>query len=115
MRHNPATNIWTFKNNMPTSRYGVGAGVIGRTLYAVGGFDSSGTALNTVEAYNTATNTWTTKAPMPTARGKLGVGVIAGTLYAVGGNTSDNPRINGSPLSTVEAYDPTTNSWTTQP
>jgi hypothetical protein len=49
-----------------------------------------------------------TKAPMPTARDGLAVGVVNGILYAVGG-------FNGSSyVSTVEAYDPVTNTWTTK-
>jgi len=49
---------------------------------------------------------WTAKAAMPsTPRRQLGVGVINNVLYAVGG-------WNGSNLTTVEAYDPTTNMWT---
>ena len=47
------------------------------------------------------------KTPMPTARYGLAVGVINGILYAVGGQN------NSAYLSTVEAYDPTTDSWTT--
>jgi len=56
--------------------------------------------------------TWSTKASMPTARQGLGVGVIDGILYAVGGvsiTKSTNIYLN-----TVEAYDPSTNTWSTK-
>jgi hypothetical protein len=44
---------------------------------------------------------------MPTARYYLEIGVVNGILYAVGGNNATGV------LATVEAYDPTTNTWTT--
>ncbi len=51
---------------------------------------------------------WTTKASMPTARYALGVGAIDGILYGVGG------LLGTTPLATVEAYDPASNTWTTK-
>ena len=48
--------------------------------------------------------TWITNAAMPTARYGLAAGVIGSILYAVGGS-----NITGD-LSTVEAYDPSTNT-----
>jgi len=63
--------------------------------------------LSAATSVTVACNCWITKSPMPTPRGQLGVAVINGILYAVGG-------YNGGPLSTVEAYDPTTDTWTTK-
>ena len=56
--------------------------------------------------------TWETKAQMPTPRYDLAVGVVNGILYAVGGAIQPDPWTNR--LATVEAYDPTTNAWTTK-
>ena len=53
--------------------------------------------------------TWTTKAPM-VPRSRLGAGVIGGALYAVGGFYLPS----AGTLSTVQAYDPRTNTWTTK-
>src|SRR5215469_15231054 len=50
---------------------------------------------------------WSSKAPMATARYFLAGGVVNGILYAVGGYDSAAGQ-----LSSVEAYDPATNSWT---
>ncbi len=52
---------------------------------------------------------WTTKTPMPAARNGLAAASINGIVYAVGGG--DN---SCNPSSTVEAYDPATNTWTTK-
>jgi N-acetylneuraminic acid mutarotase len=59
---------------------------------------------------------WTTRTPMPTARSAFGVGEVNGVLYAVGGSTA-RPYVQPLPDSTsgvVEAYDATTDSWTTK-
>jgi N-acetylneuraminic acid mutarotase len=85
---------------MPTRRYGLAAGVINGRLYAVGGCcDNNFHLLGAVEAYDPVTNTWITEATMPTARYGLAAGVINGKLYAIGGD-------DGSPLNTVEAFNP---------
>jgi N-acetylneuraminic acid mutarotase len=56
------------------------------------------------------TATWSTKAPMPTSRCCVAAGAINGIIYVVGGEIpAGGPNIA---LSTVEAYDPKTNSWT---
>ncbi|HET7790186.1 MAG TPA: kelch repeat-containing protein, partial [Gemmatimonadales bacterium] len=72
--------------------------VVGGILYAVCGFDATGTTLNTVEAYDPATDTWTVKASMPTQREGLAVAALKGLLYAVGGGSEA--------LLKVEAYQP---------
>jgi len=62
------TNSWTTKAPMPTPRYGLAVGVVTGILYAFGGFDQSGGALTTVEAYDPVANNWMTREPMPSPR-----------------------------------------------
>src|SRR3989454_1642188 len=59
--------------------------------------------------------TWIAKAPIPTPRAGLAVGVVNGILYAVGGEIV-HAGVGGYVefLSTVEAYDPSTNSWSSK-
>src|SRR2546422_970562 len=59
--------------------------------------------------------TWIAKAPIPTPRAGLAVGVVNGILYAVGGEIV-HAGVGGyiEFLSTVEAYDPSTNSWSSK-
>ncbi len=49
---------------------------------------------------------WTAKASMPAARHSPAAEVINGILYVAGGN-------NGGPTSTLQAYNPATNTWST--
>jgi N-acetylneuraminic acid mutarotase len=116
--YNPVTNTWTTKAPMPTPRQDLAVGVVNNILYAIGGattFDSNPPSyggLATVEAYDPDTDTWTTKAPMPTPRFYLTVGVVNDILYAIGGGGAyaQNPPA----MTTVEAYDPATDTWTTK-
>lgn len=84
---------------------------LGGKLYAVGGWDPTQGArgeTNRVDVYDTETDSWELDAipRMSYHRGKPAASVMDGKIYAVGG-------WNGyTALSSVEAYDPTTNSWT---
>jgi N-acetylneuraminic acid mutarotase len=108
---------WTTRAPMPTPRGALAVGVIGGIVYAVGGKACPTVRLciptNVVEAYSPSSDRWTTEAPMPTARAELAAGVVNGILYAVGGRDSNG--VSGAhAVNTVEAYDPSTNSWTTK-
>jgi len=52
---------------------------------------------------------WAQKADMPTPRWKQTSAVVNGKIYVIGGETSE-PDVRA--LSTVEQYDPVTNTWT---
>ncbi|MFB0554869.1 MAG: kelch repeat-containing protein [Phycisphaerae bacterium] len=53
--------------------------------------------------------TWTQKADMPTPRWLHTSAVVNGKVYVIGGSTSEP---DSKALSTVEEYDPVTNTWT---
>ena len=102
--YDPATDMWTTKAPMAFGRVGLGVATINGTLYAVSG--------GSLEAYDPATDTWTTRASMPSDRSYLGVAAIGGILYAVGGLAGSG--VFATVDSTVDAYDPTTDTWTTK-
>ena len=54
-----------------------------------------------------ASNTWAAKKPLPSARVQLVAGSVSNIVYVIGGTTGTL-----TPLRTVQAYNPTTNSWT---
>jgi N-acetylneuraminic acid mutarotase len=115
--YDPRTDTWTTKAPLPTPRMDLAVAVVNGTLYAIGGAPCTQSSLSgscasyatIVEAYDPATDTWTTKAPMPTPRWMLGATVVDGVIYAVGGQVPGDP--SQAPLSTVEAYDPATDTW----
>ena len=120
--YNPATNTWVTKAPMPSAHYlGLASGVVNDVVYVVAG-DSS------VLAYDPATDTWATKAsepgvtltpplscvPITLARHYPSVGVVNNVLYVVGGYTWARGCVPNVYFTTVTAYDPTTNTWTTK-
>jgi N-acetylneuraminic acid mutarotase len=54
-----------------------------------------------------AEGSWTRKADMPTARVGLSTSVVDGKIYAIGGGSG----IHGVAFSTVEEYDPMSDTW----
>jgi N-acetylneuraminic acid mutarotase len=62
-----------------------------------------------LEVYDPGADKWQVLAPMAVPRNHTAGGAIGGRFYVVGGR--------GSPTASTahEAYDPTTNTWTTRP
>jgi hypothetical protein len=119
-----AQGVWQTLPSTPTARAPLAGATapcphaLHRTcVYAIGGNNTSGVAVNTVEAYSPATNIWATLPSMPTAR-SAPAGATAPCpharhrtcVYAIGGYSSPGVAVN-----TVEAYSPATNTWATLP
>ena len=114
--YNPAGDYWTtgLQPLPPPARFRPSGASLDSMIYVVGGSTTTSecndTPLGTVQAYDPANDRWANKASLLTARlqGGLGVDEANHLLYAVGGAT-------GAPdyfaLSTVEVYDPVTNTW----
>ena len=109
--YDPATDIWTRKADMPTRRAIPAHGMVNGKIYVIGGETSlHARASATVEEYDPATDTWARKADIPTPRARSASCVVDGKIYVFGGGTGGG---SGYPvMSTVEAYDPATDTWT---
>jgi len=110
--YDPATDTWERKASMPTSRHSFGAGVVNGKIYIMGGAKGSSTVYSSVKEYDPVTNSWSTKSSMPTPRVSLHCSVLNGKIYAIGGSLDPWPY--EQVMSTVEEYDPLTDSWTTR-
>ncbi len=108
--YDPTTDMWTRKADMLTPRNSPAAVAVDSRIYVIGGLFGT-VALPAVEAYDPATDTWTTKADMPTARLHFDACVIDGRIYVFGG-ASGFPEVDWPTLSSVEVYDPATDTWT---
>jgi N-acetylneuraminic acid mutarotase len=109
-QYDPATDTWTTKANMPTARGWVSSSVVDGKIYAIGGTRNfQGTPLSTVEQYDPATDTWTSKADVPTARVNASASAANERIYVIGGAPGGGQWYQG--LSTVEEYDPATDTW----
>ena len=106
---------WTTRADMPTGRWELSTCVVDGKIYAIGGAGPVYEALRTVEVYDPATDTWTTKSEMPTARQGLSTSVVDGKIYAIGGGSASSSSYGVvETYSTVEEYDPATDTWTTK-
>jgi N-acetylneuraminic acid mutarotase len=110
--YNPATDTWKTRAPLPQARVDLAVAGANGLVYALGGHDASGVTTATLWVYDPASNAWSTRAPMHTARAHLAAAFGSdGKLYAIGGDDASNPP---NPLSSVEAYDPATNTWTSR-
>jgi N-acetylneuraminic acid mutarotase len=110
--YDPVTDQWTQHAAPATRRTQLELVAIGGRLYALGGYSGDMQDLNTVEAYDPETNTWTLKTPMSKGRRVPAVAVVNGILYVMGGETNGAPGEAYQVTSSVESYDPATNTWT---
>jgi hypothetical protein len=101
----------TYPALLPAGRRLPGVAEYNGRIYAVGGFDDAGLAVDTVERYDPATDTWTGLPAMPTARGGLGLVRVGDNLYAVGGDA--NGSAAGGKTGAVEVFGLASGTWST--
>src|SRR5213594_3005572 len=113
--YDPESDTWSSLAPLPAPRAGKLAAVTapdGR-IYAIGGITGVTTGA-TVDVYDPCSDAWTAVASMPTPRrfldAVLGRG---GIVYALGGTVRSVGFPGTQELTTVEAYDPSVDTWTT--
>ncbi len=95
--YDTATDTWSARAPMATTRAFPAAAAVNGILYVIGG-DGAGT----VEAYNPATDSWTPRAPIPGGGGDHRAVALNGLIYAMAGNSG-----------ILRVYNPAVNSWLT--
>ncbi len=110
--YDPAVNMWTELNPMPTARGGTCAAEIDGLIYVVGGLDATGASVDTVEIFDPSTGLWAPGVPLTQPRDNPGCAAVDGILYVFGGRErlSDGTEIDPT-LATTEAFDPNTDMW----
>ena len=104
------SGVWT--NVAAISPRGWGAAAtVGGKIYMVGGGTYSCGVNSLLQAYDPATNVWLSLSNMPTARYEFGAAELNGLVYAVAGNPGCGSP--GTAKREVEAYNPVSNSWST--
>jgi N-acetylneuraminic acid mutarotase len=117
--YDPASNTWTNRSPMPTTRNHAFSGAVNGKIYVIGGRLGAGnvpatTNIDTVEEYDPAANLWgVVKERMPTARSGGGSTVCNGRIYAGGGEWITRELY--AAFRALEAYDPATNTWQVMP
>ncbi len=110
--YDPIADSWTVGTSLPAvhSKFGSALGSDGNIYVFTGLQDGSPVA--TTLAYNPTTKAWTTRASVPTIRvDPQAVAAPNGLIYVIGGSTTSG---GGDYLTTVEAYDPVHDTWTSR-
>lgn len=110
--YDPGTDSWTSLAPMPTARGGATAKAAGGLIYVAGGLDVNADSTDVLEIYDPGSDSWSTGAPMATKRDNPGSAALDGKFYVFGGRTRAGGVELDPTLSSVEMYDPATNTWT---
>ena len=102
--YDPVSNTWATKTSMPVAHSSALVGAVGGKLYVAGGQNDAGVVTAT-HVYDPNLDAWTTNAPMPFTNGTGDAVVLNGKLYSIGAGPSPERR--------VFAYDPASDSWST--
>ncbi|XP_039518454.1 kelch-like protein diablo [Pimephales promelas] len=104
-RFNPLEGTWRPCPPMRSAREQPGCTVYLQRIYVSGGRDELHLELNTAEKFDPNNLKWTPVKHMRHKRFKVSLAVFDGTLLAVGGSDGI------STLTSVEAYNPDSNTW----
>lgn len=112
LEYDPATDTWAEKASMLKGMVFASASVVDGKIYFMGGAPSMADSSHAlVQEYNPAADTWTEKASLPTPREGLSSAAVDGRIYAIGGTQWDVTTSGGLVVSSVEMYDPATDTW----
>lgn len=107
-------NSWSTGTAIPVPVAGAATGFINGKIYVVGGFATYLDApVGDTQIYNPTTGKWTTGAAIPTPVWAPASAVVSGILYVIGGYEGAEGS-GQDPSNLVQAYNPTTNTWTTK-
>lgn len=104
---------WSELADLPHPGVGVASCVINGKLYVVGGgvdlIFAGDKIPNHNDEYDPVTNTWRSRAEIPSPRNFATASAVNGKCYVIGGGTGKT--FSDPALTTVQAYDPQTNTW----
>jgi len=105
---------WSRLADLPHPGVGTASCVINGKLYVLGGgvdslFQQPGNIPNHNDEYDPVTNTWRSRAEMPGPRNFAVASVVNGKCYVIGGGAGE--AFSDPALTTVQAYDPATDTW----
>lgn len=111
--YDPVTDLWTYREAMPTPRSGFGVAVVEDKIYCIGGWtETNETAIN--EVYDPVTDTWETKTSMPTPRADITASAVNGKIVVTGGDYLIQGEYFTTNVTEVARAHPTTDSWTSE-
>ena len=115
--YDPAIDTWTTKAEMPSTRWGHATCAVNGKIYVIGGAAEWPFVefRDSIVVYDPVTDKWTTGAPITTPRWGISCCVINEKIYAIGGTPATADNRPAESFSTVEIYDPATDTWAERP
>ncbi|MHC4175396.1 MAG: Kelch repeat-containing protein [Planctomycetota bacterium] len=110
--YDPVTDAWTKKADLPVEMYLLSTCVVNEKIYVTGGLSGSNRPISTVEVYDPATGTLALQTEHPKPRWGHSTSVVDGIIYVIGGAIRNESEGRTYHYGTVEAYDPSTDTWT---
>jgi N-acetylneuraminic acid mutarotase len=105
-----ADGKWCKKAPMSSVRSHMGAVAYQGRIYVFGGGGEAFKSLNLLEIYDPLADTWSAGCPMPTTRSGVVAVALDDRIYVMGGGYK-KPDGTFNFLTTVEIYDPGTDTW----
>ncbi len=100
------SNSWTAISPMREVRSYFAMVAVNGNLFAIGGYNSTGASLSSVEQFDPMNNRWEFASPMRKGRDSVSAVVLNGYIYVCGAlSESESPD--------CECYDPQTDQWET--
>lgn len=110
--YDPIKDNWQTSTKLPEPLDHVVAATDGNKLYVVGGFDKDRNPSGKLYIYDPNTQAWHEGKSMPTPRGAPAGEFVNRILYVIGGMKNHEGDEDEGPLTTNEAYNPATDTWT---
>jgi hypothetical protein len=103
----PQDNEWVKKSPMPTPRHGMCSVIYEDMIWIIGGEDSDGNILNSVECYLPFEDRWESNIP-PLSHGRSNAAAVVyeDKIFVIGGRDKENRA-----LRSVEYFSSETNTW----
>lgn len=111
-RYDIASDNWSAMPNLPGALGGASAQLINGKIYLAGGLDDTGASRTSLAIFDIASNSWSNGAAMTNARDLAASAVVGNKLYVFGGRQrlADGTVVSEAQTS-VEIYNPSTDSW----
>jgi N-acetylneuraminic acid mutarotase len=103
-----AQSPWTQKADMLSPRKGHSSCILDGKIVVLGGKNSEGITLSSMEVYDPVLNSWTPKPDMAEIRINFPAFVFNGKILAAGGSQASK----SDPITAIEEYDPVSDTWT---
>jgi N-acetylneuraminic acid mutarotase len=115
--YDPESDSWRSRAAMPARRVGLTVSSVNDKCYVFGGVTqfSPVNGLRRVDEYDPVTDTWRRRADSPTSRVNGASASLDGRIYLAGGWTGGDAGSSSQLNSSLEIYDPESDSWSSGP